>query len=265
MGAETTISGKATAMRQMKVDSLPVRIYPRAEDVVTDAAGMAAETLRRAIAATGKAAAILATGNTQLLFLDKLTAQPGVDWSRITLFHMDEYLGISGTHRSSFRTYMREKVENRVRPGAFHYLIGDALEPLQECERYAALLRQQPVDLCILGIGDNGHIAFNDPDVADFNDPHPVKIVKLDDTSRLQQAKQGHFGSMEEVPQYALTLTVPTLCAARSMICLALGKHKASIVSQVLRNPVSPACPASVLRNQPHALLMLDEDCASLL
>ena len=136
---------------------------------------------------------------------------------------------------------------------------------MRECDRYASLLRRQPVDLCILGIGDNGHIAFNDPEVANFEDPYAVKIVKLDDTSRQQQAKQGHFRTKEEVPQYALTLTVPTLCASRALICLALGGHKASIVERVLRGPVGPACPATVLRGQPHAVLLLDEPCAALI
>jgi glucosamine-6-phosphate deaminase len=260
-----SLSKSSPAARELKVDGLPVRVYARKEDLMGEAADMAAEILRRAIAAQNRASAILATGNTQLDFLERLAAQPGLDWSRIALFHMDEYLGINAAHPSSFRTYMREKVEARVHPGAFHYIAGDALEPMQECLRYGRLLRQHPIDLCVLGVGDNGHLAFNDPAVADFDDPYPIKIVKLDEVSRFQQVKQGHFRSMDEVPQYALTLTIPTLCASRRMICMAAGRHKAAIVSRMLREPIGSVCPASVLRNMPHAVFLVDEESASLI
>ena len=260
-----TASGPKRAIRQLKVDALELRIYAQTDDLMHEAAIIATEQLRAAIAQTGKAAAILATGNTQLLFLEKLAVQRGLDWSCVTLFHMDEYLGIGGSHPSSFQTYMREKVAARVRPGTFHYIAGDALEPIEECLRYGRLLRAQPIDLCVLGVGDNGHIAFNDPAVANFEDNYAVKLVRLDEVSRFQQARQGHFRSREEVPLYALTLTIPALCSAKRLVCLATGRHKAAIISKMLREPVGSVCPASVLRHQPDALLLLDEEAASLI
>ena len=260
-----SVPGPAQSFRPIQVDLLPARIYPRAAEMMDAAAALAAGQLRAAIRDNGKAAAIMATGNTQLVFLEKLAQEPGIDWGRVTLFHMDEYLGIAAGHPSSFRRYLREKVEAKVKPGAFHYLAGDALEPILECDRYAELLRRQPIDLCMAGVGENGHIAFNDPAVANFNDPYPVKLVKLDEVSRLQQVKQGHFRSIDEMPQYAFTLTIPTLCASRMILCLSTEGRKAAIVAKMLRGPISAACPASVLRQTKDALFLMDEDSASML
>jgi glucosamine-6-phosphate deaminase len=188
-----------------------------------------------------------------------------VDWSGVTLFHMDEYLGIESGHSASFRRYMRERVEAHLHPKQFHYLEGDALLPLTECERYARLLAGQPIDLCCLGIGENGHLAFNDPPVADFIDPHPVKLVKLDQACRQQQVGEGHFPTLDAVPQYAFTLTVPMLCSARRMICIVPERRKAQAVRDALCGPVDTKCPASFLRRQRHCTLFLDLESASLL
>src|SRR5262249_27781458 len=178
----------------------------------------------------GRASAILATGNSQIQFLEALAALGGVDWSKLTLFHMDEYLGLDAGHSASFRRYLRERVEARVKPGRFHYLAGDSPQPLAECKRDAGLLAAQPVDLCCLGIGENGHLAFNDPPVADFQDPEPVKLVKLDRACRQQQVGEGHFPDLNAVPQYAFTLTIPTLCSARRMVCIVPEQRKAQAV-----------------------------------
>ena len=194
-----------------------------------------------------------------------LTSLTGLDWSRVTLFHMDEYLGISDQHPASFRRFLREHVVRRVKPKTCHYLAGDAPEPIQECDRYAGLLRAQPIDLCCLGIGENGHVAFNDPPVADFNDPRAVKIVKLDEACRRQQVGEGAFPNFDAVPQYALTLTIPTLCAAKRLICVVPERRKAQAVKDALRGPMPTTCPASILRRQPHATLYLDAESASLL
>jgi glucosamine-6-phosphate deaminase len=252
-------------MEQFHVDALPVRVFPDAAAMADYAAQTVHELLTKTIAHKGAAAVILATGNSQIQFLDRLVARGGIDWSKVTLFHMDEYLGISASHPASFRHYMKTRVETRVKPGAFHYLEGDVLEPLAECERYAALLRAQEIDLCCLGIGENGHLAFNDPPVANFSDFHWVKLVKLDDACKQQQFKEGHFPSMEAVPPYAFTLTIPALCAAKRMICLSPETRKAAAVRDALEGPVSPACPASFLRRQPHAELLLDTASAALL
>jgi glucosamine-6-phosphate deaminase len=250
--------------RTFQADALAVRVYRAQNELARDAAVMAQRYFQETLERQGAASAILATGNSQLQFLDALVALGGVDWSRVTLFHMDEYLGIDANHRASFRRYLRERVESRVKPGQFHYLEGDALLPLKECGRYANLLSAQPIDLCCLGIGENGHLAFNDPPVADFNDPHPVKLVKLDEACRQQQVGEGHFPNLAAVPQYAFTLTIPTLCSARRMLCIVPEQRKAPAVKDALLGPISPVCPASFLRRQSHCTLFLDGDSASL-
>ena len=261
MSRETT----PAPVKTLTVDSLGVRIYSSPEELARDVAQIAHSTLTERLRLQGSAAVILATGNSQIQFLDALIACGSLDWSRITLFHMDEYLGIDANHPASFRRYMRERVESRIHPKTFHYLAGDALLPLDECDRYTQLLAAQPIDLCCLGIGENGHLAFNDPPVANFHDRHSVKLVQLDRACRQQQVNEGHFPGMSAVPQYAFTLTVPALCAAQRMLCIAPEKRKAQAVHDALRGPISHSCPASWLRNQPHATLFLDNDSAQLL
>ena len=248
-----------------QVDALAVRIYQGQTEMAQDVAQIAQKYLQQVLSRQPAAAVILATGNSQIQFLEALIALGGVDWSRLTLFHMDEYLGLEASHKASFRRYMRERVEQRVKPRQFHYLQGDTLLPLDECERYTGLLRAQPIDLWCLGIGENGHIAFNDPPVADFTDPHSVKLVKLDRPCQQQQVSEGHFSSLEAVPQYAFTLTIPMLCSAERMLCVAPEKRKANAVRDTLRGPIQTSCPASILRRQAHATLFLDIDSASLL
>ena len=252
-------------IKTFTVDSLRVRVYATQEQLVHDVAREVQNYLVETVLAQRSAAAILATGNSQVKFLEQLVRLGGVDWSKITLFHMDEYLGISADHPASFRRYMRERVEGRLKPRIFHYLEGDAPEPLDECERYTRLLRAQPVNLCCLGIGENGHLAFNDPPVAHFDDRRTVKLVKLDDPCKLQQVNEGHFPSLDAVPPYAFTLTIPALCSAKKVVCIAPEKRKAQAVKDALRGPINTACPASFLRKQAHATLLLDAESASLL
>jgi glucosamine-6-phosphate deaminase len=255
----------ATPARQFVVDALPVKVFASRADLAEFAADEVHRYLRDVIAAQGRAAAILATGNSQIDFLQRLVAKPGIDWSRVTLFHMDEYLGISATHKASFRKYMRERVEALVKPGAFHYIEGDAPLPLEEISRITKLLEAQPVDLCCMGIGENGHIAFNDPPVADFRDKHLVKLVKLDDECKMQQVREDHFANLEAVPPYAYTLTIPALFKAKKIICISPETRKAKAVKAALHGGISHACPASALRTQAQAMLLLDTDSAALL
>lgn len=246
-------------------DALAVRVYATHEQLAQDAARLAHEYLQQTLAAQGQAAVIFASAASQVRFLDTLTGLSGLDWSRLTLFHMDEYLGISDQHPASFRRFLRERIEQRVRPRKYHYIEGETQLPLDECVRYTRLLEAQPIDLCCLGIGENGHVAFNDPPVADFNDLHKVKLVKLDLPCRQQQVGEGHYPNIDAVPQYAFTLTVPALCAAKKMLCVVPEKRKAQAVRAALRGPIHPACPASFLRRQPHCTLFLDTESASLL
>jgi glucosamine-6-phosphate deaminase len=251
--------------KTFSAEALSVRVYASRDDLSAAAADETSHHLESVLSKQAGAAAILATGNSQIEFLQRLVRLGRVDWSRVTLFHMDEYLGISANHHASFRRYMRERVESLVKPRAFHYLQGDALEPIAECHRYAALLGGQPIDLCCLGIGENGHLAFNDPPVANFEDPYAVKIVQLDLACKQQQVREGHFPNVESVPPYALTLTIPTLCSATKMICLCPESRKAEAVKNALRGPIATSCPASFLRRQRHATLLLDHESASLL
>ena len=253
------------AVKTFNADSLAVRIHASEANMAADAAHAVRDHLAETLANQGEAAAILATGNSQLRFLERLAALDGIDWSRVTLFHMDEYLGIDANHPGSFQRYMRERVESRLNPKVFHYLGGDAPEPIAECERYEALLKAQPIDLCCMGIGENGHLAFNDPPVADFDDPRTVKLVQLDEPCRQQQVNEGHYPNLDAVPAYALTLTIPALCRARKISCVVPGPQKAQAVKDSLQGPVSTACPGSHLRSQAHATLFLDDQSSSLL
>jgi glucosamine-6-phosphate deaminase len=253
----------STPIRTFQVDALQVEVYRCEADLVSSLVASTQSYLNQIIDRQGNAAAILASGASQVKLLTALTAVGDLDWGRLTLFHLDEYLGIGGTHPASFQLFMREMVGRKVTPRQFHYLAGDTLEPIAECDRYQQLLAAQPIDLCLLGIGETGHIAFNDPEVADFSDRYPVKLVKLADKSRQQQVDTGFFDRIEAVPQYALTLTLPTICRAQRICCLAMGARKASIVNRMLAGEISPACPASILRKYPTATLYLDEAAAS--
>jgi glucosamine-6-phosphate deaminase len=252
-------------MKTLQADSLSVRIYTSRAELARDVAEVARGCLLDAISCQGSAAVIFAAANSQVQAIEALVALGGIDWSRITMFHMDEYLGIDAQHPASFRRFLRERLEAKLKPKQFHYIQGDCLLPLAECERYTRLLQAQAIDLCLLGIGENGHIAFNDPPVADFEDPHTVKLVKLDDACRQQQVGEGHFPNLPAVPQYAITLAIPALCSAKRMLCIVPEGRKARAVEDALRGPISAACPASFLRKQPHCTLFLDADSASLL
>lgn len=245
-------------------DQLEVEIYPDRAALGGAAAERAAALLREAVAERGQANVILATGNSQLTFYAALCEMPGIDWARIRLFHMDEYVGMRADHPASFRRYLHEKIVDTVRPAAFWGVEGDAPDPEEECRRYAALLRAHPADLCCLGIGENGHLAFNDPPYADFADPAWVRIVQLDEASRRQQVGEGHFASLAEVPTHAITLTIPALLAARHVLAIVPEKRKAPAVKAALLGPVSTACPASILRTVAHARLYLDAESFSL-
>jgi glucosamine-6-phosphate deaminase len=251
--------------RTFRVDALEVRVYADQPALAAAAACEAADCLRAALARLSEARAILASATSQIQFLAALTAAPGLDWSRVTLFHMDEYLGLPADHPASFRRFLREHVAAKIRPRALHLIAGDAPQPLQEIARYTALLEAAPVNLCCLGIGENGHLAFNDPPVADFQDPHTLKLVQLDEACRRQQVGEGCFPSLDAVPRYAYTLTLPALCRAERLICVVPERRKARAVRDALRGPIHEACPASILRRQPHATLFLDADSASLL
>lgn len=251
--------------QQLAVDQLSVYISKTEEILARNSAKIAQEYLENVLENKPEASILLATGNSQLKFLDALISNSKIDWSRLKLFHLDEYLGIDPEHPASFRYYLREKVEKRVEPQVFHYLEGDTLEPLRECDRYTKLLQAQPIDLCCLGIGTNGHLAFNEPSVANFNDPYWVKIVRLEKETRQVQVEQGHFSDFDQVPQYALTVTISMILSCQKILCFASGNNKASIIQRMLKGEINSICPASILRQHSEATLFLDWESAKLL
>ena len=241
-----------------QVDNLSVRVANSTTELAHDVAALTEKYLRSLLTKQETVSIVLATGNSQLQFLDAIARYNTLDWSRIILFHLDEYLGIAASHPGSFAYYLSTKVEQRLQPRVFHYLQGDALQPLAECYRYSKLLQQQAIDLCLLGIGDNGHLAFNEPSVADFEDPNPIKIVRLETKTRQQQVNGGYFSNLESVPNYAYTLTIPTIGAAKKIFCIAGGSHKAEVVRKTLTKAIAPNFPATILRKQPQATLFCD-------
>ncbi len=205
---------------------------------------------------------IFATGQSQLETLRALTALHDIPWDRVAGFHMDEYVGISAAHPAAFRRYMRDELVSQVPMREFHYIEGDAADPERECERYAALLRRYQPLLCLAGIGENGHLAFNDPPVADFSDPRDAKVVTLDRECRQQQVAEGWFPHLAAVPARAITLTIPALFRVPELILSVPGERKAAIVARTLGEEFSTRCPATILRTHPNAHLYLDSESA---
>jgi glucosamine-6-phosphate deaminase len=233
------------------------------------AARAVAAHLHGVIARQGEARVIFACAPSQNEFLAALVdpAQCGLalDWSRITAFHMDDYVGLTAAHPQSFRHYLQEHLLRHVTIGRFHPLPAEEKNAAAVATRYSALLREKPIDLICMGIGENGHIAFNDPPVADFEDPQLVKVVELDLTCRQQQVNDGCFPTLADVPRHAFTLTVSVFRHARRLSIHVPGPRKAEAVRATVQGPIATACPASILRLHPEATLYIDTAAASLL
>ncbi len=244
---------------------MAVELHPDVSTMARAAAEQAAAILRQAVARRGRAHAMFATGNSQLAFVDHLvSATEAVPWAHTVVFHMDEYVGVGPDHPAGFQRWIRQRIVERVHPRAAHYLDGLA-DPAAECRRYAGLLDSVPLDLCCLGIGENGHLAFNDPPVADFDDPVAVKVVQLDRDCRAQQVNEGHFPDLASVPSHAVTVTIPALLRAEQVLAIVPEGRKAEPVRQALEGPLSTSCPASVLRTMPQVTLHLEPGSARLL
>ena len=248
--------------RSFRRDALRVEVYGSPADLGEAAASAVEGHLASAIASRGEANLVLAAAVSQLSFLEALSRK-AIDWTRVTVFHLDEYTELPEDHPASFRRFLREHLVDAARPGCVHLLRGDANDPLGEIERYESLLRAHPLDVACIGIGENGHIAFNDPPVADFDDPFLVKEVELDDACRLQQVHDGWFSSFDETPRRALTLTVPAIMSSRVISCVVPGECKADAVHDTLNGPIMTACPASILRGHRSATLFLDPASAA--
>lgn len=249
-------------MKQYDFQRLKVNVFATIEEMGIAAAGYVAECIGKAIENQGTARIILATGASQFTFLEALKKNPGIQWKKVVVFHLDEYLGISDKNPASFRKYLRDRILNHVQPQKVYFLNGDALDIDREIDEYERWLGESNIDIACIGIGENGHIAFNDPPVADFNDLHWVKKVELDVACRLQQLGEGWFASLKEVPTHALTLTVPAIIRSQAISCVVPDKRKIEAVRNTLYGPISETCPASILRTHENAVLWLDEKSA---
>jgi glucosamine-6-phosphate deaminase len=244
--------------------SLSITVHSSKIELGRAAAEVASRHIREAVASRGGARIIVGTGNSQDETIEALV-ETALDWRRVEVFHMDEYVGIDGSHPASFRRWLKQHLADRVNPGTVHYLAGEAADATAECERYGKLLTAGPIDVCFLGFGENGHIAFNDPHVADFADPAVVKRVEMDRRCRMQQVGEGHFPGIDAVPRYALTLTCPVLVSARCLVIAVPDLRKAEAVRNALGGPIGEACPASVVRTHANAHLFLDGESSSLI
>jgi glucosamine-6-phosphate deaminase len=252
------------APHQFQAGAARIQVYPSRAALGAAAAERAAALMQRAMDERGRARVIAATGNSQLAFVEALARQP-LDWKSVELFHMDEYAGMSAQHPASFRLWIRTRLEEKVHPLKTHYLAGDAADLDAEIARYSKLLNEAPIDLAFVGFGENGHIAFNDPPVADFGDPATVKLVSLDEACRQQQAGEGHFPDLASVPTQAVTITCTGLFRAAAWVSCVPERRKAEAVRCALEGPITEACPASLVRRHPNASVYLDTESASLL
>lgn len=250
-------------MKQIKTDKMQTFIYNTRKEMGDAAGKEAARLIREILAEKGECNVVFAAAPSQNETLAALLGED-LDFSRVRAFHMDEYVGLDLSRPQSFARYLYDHVFSKAPFAEVHYL--PATLPAEEAAKaYTALLEKYPVDIVLMGIGENGHIAFNDPPVADFADPHTVKRVELDDVCRMQQVHDGCFPNFDSVPKYALTLTVPALMRARHLICTVPAATKAKAVLAMLTGPVGEVCPATALRGHGDAKMYLDRDSASLL
>lgn len=255
---------RRTMLEERTYGALPVIIGGSTAEIAEAAAADFAAAARGAIAERGDISVILATGNSQLAFVAALGERDDIAWDRITVLHMDEYLGMSEEHPASFRRWMQERVVEPLRPRHFDGVRGDHVPVEEELDRYDRLLREDPPAICVMGIGENGHLAFNDPP-ADFDTEDLVRVVEMDEVSRAQQVGEGHFPSLAETPRHAISLTVPALLAPTDVFVLVPEARKAVAVQKALEGPVTASVPASVLREHPHVRVYLDAESSSLL
>ena len=247
-----------------QVERLKVEVHPSSEAAGAAAAHASAEALKR-LAVSGKVIGVIfATGASQIETLKVLATIPGLPWKQVDGFHMDDYLGLPLDHPASFRAYLEEKLVERVSMRSFAHIDGLAPDPERTCRDYAGKLRAASPQLCLLGIGENGHLAFNDPGEADFNDPVDVKIVHLDEPCRRQQAAEGWFKTVDEIPKTAITLTMPALFRVPTLILSVLGPRKANIIRRTFEDPIATACPSTILRTHQDATIFMDRAAAAL-
>lgn len=246
-------------------DKLRVRAFKTRREMGDCAGSEISECIIKLLKEKDSLNVMFAAAPSQNETLERLVADTRIDWSRINAFHMDEYIGLDPENPAGFRLFLKRAIFDKKNFRSVNLLNGNADDPEGEAKRYSSLLKRNPLDICVLGIGENGHIAFNDPPVADFNDKQFVKIVKLEERCRLQQVHDGCFEKIDDVPTHALSVTIPGLTQARYMFCSVPAKTKAEAVYKLVHDPISTACPATIMRRHDNAYLYLDADSASLL
>jgi glucosamine-6-phosphate deaminase len=249
-------------IRAFAVEKLQVNIFSNRREMGKAAGQLVAEKMKEILRVRKALSIVFASAPSQNEFLEELSRSPGIDWNKVTAFHLDEYIGLPTEAPESFGQFLRVKIFEKAHPGNIYYLNGMAGELEAECKRYTALLKDHPLDIACIGIGENGHLAFNDPPFADFQDPLLVKTVELDLVSRQQQVHDGCFKSLQEVPQKAITLTIPAMLSAKFIYCMVPGPTKAEAVKRTLLGSISTDCPATILRKHDNAILFLDRDSA---
>jgi glucosamine-6-phosphate deaminase len=246
-----------------RIGTMKVEVHPSSQAAGAAAAGAAGKALIELAQTHDEVGVIFATGSSQFDTLREFTRIPNLPWRQVLGFHMDEYVGIAPDHPASFRRYLRERLSGKVRMKEFFEIDGSAADPEKTSSDYAARLRSASPQLCFLGIGENGHLAFNDPPVADFSDLLDAKVVQLDAICRRQQLAEGWFDSVDQVPERAITLTIPALFQVPTLIVSVPGSRKARIVRRSFEEPISTSCPATILRTHPNATIYLDAESAS--
>lgn len=252
-------------IKELKTDNLEIKVYQDRVKMGEAAASAVSKQIVKLLAQQEFVNVVFASAPSQNEFLAVLIKQTGVDWKRVNAFHVDEYIGLPENSPQKFSSFLDEKIFKHLPFHALNYINGNAPDPFAECGRYAELLHEYPSDIVCLGIGENGHLAFNDPHVANLNDPVRVKIVDLDFECRRQQVTDGCFDNLNSVPKLAITLTIPALMAGKHVYCIVPGKNKVIAVHNTLYKQISAQCPSSVLRTHPEAVLFLDEDSGALI
>lgn len=247
-------------IKKMTCDKLRVEVYHTRKELGEAAGTDAAAYIKDLLSKKESINVMFAAAPSQNEMLETLKADEDIDWTRVHAFHMDEYVGLDPAHRAGFRNFLKRAIFDEKPFASIYLLNGNAQDPEEEAARYERLLRDHPLDVCLLGVGENGHIAFNDPPVADFSDSRLVKVVELEERCRMQQVNDGCFAAVERVPTHALSVTIPGLMHAGAMFCSVPGRTKAEAIRHMLSDEISTACPATILRRHANARLYVDAD-----
>lgn len=265
MDAGATTPARVGLVEEFRAGELNVYVYESRQKMGQAAAAAVASELRRLIDERGRAVGVFASAPSQNEFLATLAAADGIDWPRVVGFHLDEYLGMDEHAPQSFRRFLVDRLMSKVPLAKFHGLRGEASDGDEEAERYARLINEERPQFAVLGIGENGHLAFIDPPFCDFEDPAAVKVVELDEVCRNQQVNDGAFAAIEDVPRRALSLTIPTIMRVPKLFAVVPGPAKRDAIKAAIEGPIETSCPASILRRHADAHLFIDRDSAALL